>query len=70
MPAAALLAVLLTGCVREDAMYSQYAASDQYFADRRACIQKGYRAPDAVGEGGWSRAGYSICMQARGWQTP
>src|SRR5262249_28861405 len=42
LQAAALLAVLLTGCcVREDSMYSQYAASDQYFAGRRACIQKG-----------------------------
>jgi hypothetical protein len=69
MPAAALLAVLLTGCgLREDAVYPQYAPnSDQYFADRRACIQEAYRGQDAFGKCGWSRDRFSVCMQARGW---
>ena len=58
MPAAALLAVLLTGC----AQYAPY--SDQELADRRACIQEAYRGQAAFAECGWSRERFSACMQA------
>jgi hypothetical protein len=68
MPAAGLLAVVLTGC---GPVYPQYALnSDQYFADRGACIQEAYRGQDAFGKCGWSRERFSGCMLARGWRNP
>jgi hypothetical protein len=72
MPAAALLAVLLTGCgLREDSVYPQYALnSDQYFSDRRACIQEAYKGGDGIREAWWSPERFSVCMQVRGWRNP
>jgi hypothetical protein len=71
LPAAALLAVLLAGCgPRADAAYPQYALeSPQYFTDRRACIEYAYKGWDGVREAWWSPQQFSVCMQARGWNT-
>jgi len=65
MPAAGLLAVLLTGCAP---VYPQYVLNEQYFVDRRACIQEAYRGQDAFAKCGWSRERFGVCMQTRGWQ--
>src|SRR5262245_24015147 len=69
LPAAGLLAVLLTGCVRDEWMYPQSAlSSDRYLVDRRACTQYGYKGWDGVREAWWSPQQFSVCMQARGWE--
>ena len=70
MPAAGLLVVLVTGCVREDSLFAQYALNDQYLVDRRACTQYGYKGWDGVREAWWSSQQFSVCMQARGWGNP